>query len=103
MKESIRNQGVRRHDARALPVVFGMHRRCVLDGIDRALRQHRFLDALIVFHRNGFDPGHESTPPALSLACNQCEPPGWFATVAGNAVARLPVFTGAFSTTETCS
>src|SRR5216683_6319682 len=103
MKESIGDQRVRRHDARALPVVFRMHRSCVLDGIDRALREHRFLDALIVLHRYSLDPGHESGPPELRLVWSQSQPPGRFAAVGGNAAARLPVFAGGFSATETCS
>src|SRR5258707_4441408 len=103
MKESIRDQRVRRHDARALPIVFRMHRRCVLNGIDRALREHRFLDALIVLHRHSLDPGHESGPPELRVVWSQSQPPGRFAAVWGEAAARLTGLRVRFDCTGTAS
>src|SRR6267154_4693625 len=59
-------------DAGALAVVFWVPWCGVFDGVDGALGQHGFLDALIIFHRYSLDPGHDSAPlDSASIGINE--------------------------------
>src|SRR6266852_2016340 len=69
---------MRRDDARALATVFWMDGRGVFDGVDGALGQHGVFDALVVFHRYSFDPGHDQLPlDSAFIGINESRPVGF--------------------------
>src|SRR5258708_3100812 len=61
VEEHVGEKRVAGDDAGGFAVVWGMDGGGVFDGIELALGLHGVFDAKVVFHSNGFDPGHEGS------------------------------------------
>src|SRR5437899_1517190 len=59
MEEHVRKKRVASDDTGRLATVHGMDGSGVFDGVELALRLDCVLHAVVFFHWNGFDPGHE--------------------------------------------